>query len=47
LRSTLADILQGDKRIQVLWEEKVKKEYSHLDFTKAKCYYARVHFKLV
>jgi hypothetical protein len=38
LKSTLANILQGDKRIQVLWEEKVRKEkeYSHLDFTKAK-----------
>ena len=38
LKSTLANILQGDKHIQVLWEEKVKKEkaYSHLDFTKAK-----------
>jgi hypothetical protein len=35
LKSTLTDILQGDKRIQVLWEEKVRKEYSHLDFTKA------------
>jgi hypothetical protein len=37
LRSTLVNILQGDKRIQVLWEEKVRKEkeYSHLDFTKA------------
>ena len=27
LESTLANILQGDKRIQVLWEEKVKKEH--------------------
>ncbi|MCC6055627.1 MAG: hypothetical protein LM583_03010 [Desulfurococcaceae archaeon] len=38
LKSTLANILQEDKRIQVLWEEKVRKEkeYSHLDFTKAK-----------
>jgi hypothetical protein len=38
LESTLANILQGDKHIQALWEEKVKKreEYSHLDFTKAK-----------
>jgi DNA repair ATPase RecN len=36
LKSTLANILQEDKRIQVLWEEKVGKEYSHLDFTKAK-----------
>jgi hypothetical protein len=38
LESTLANILQGDKHIQALWEEKVKKreEYSRLDFTKAK-----------
>jgi len=35
LKSTLAIILQGDKRIQVLWEEKVKKAYPDWDYAKA------------
>jgi hypothetical protein len=35
LKSTLANILQGDKRIQVLWEEKVKKEYPDWEYTNA------------
>jgi len=35
LNSTLANMLQGDKRVQVLWEEKVKKEYPDWEYTKA------------
>ena len=35
LKSTLAIILQGDKRIQVLWEEKVKKEHPDWEYIKA------------
>jgi hypothetical protein len=35
LNSTLANMLQGDKRVQVLWEEKVKKAYPDWEYTKA------------